>query len=80
MEYTRTTHGTIFSADVRISGGQVIFHYKTISLLTMLILILQNSKLAVLPWILCALNSNAHNISNGNVKHLNFLSKQKLYV
>ena len=28
-EYTRTTNGAIFSADVYISGGQVIFHYKT---------------------------------------------------
>ena len=27
-EVTRTTSGTIFSADVWISGGQVIFHYK----------------------------------------------------
>ena len=29
MEYTRTTSGTILSADVWISGGQVIFQYKT---------------------------------------------------
>ena len=28
MEYTRTTGGTIFSADVQISGGEVIFYYK----------------------------------------------------
>ena len=28
-EYTRTTSGTIFRADIWISGGQVIFHYKT---------------------------------------------------
>ena len=27
-EYTRTTCGTIFSANVWISGGQVIFQYK----------------------------------------------------
>ena len=27
-EYTRTTSGTIFSADVKISGSQVIFQYK----------------------------------------------------
>ena len=28
MVYNRTTSGTIFSADVWISGGQVIFQYK----------------------------------------------------
>ena len=28
-EYTRTTSGTIFSANVWISGGQVIFQHKT---------------------------------------------------
>ena len=28
MVYTRTTSGTIFSADVWISGYQVIFQYK----------------------------------------------------
>ena len=28
VEHTRTASGTIFSADVWISGGQVIFHYK----------------------------------------------------
>ena len=27
-KYTSTTSGTIFSVDVLIRGGQVIFHYK----------------------------------------------------